>query len=85
MPEMTVDFEVYCGNCKSGVCFHTTVEEHTLTVTCPYCKEEIDNLKKENKLLKKESREAKTSLRGKTKKNISDKKVKARNSKKGLY
>ena len=62
MPEMTVVFEVYCGVCKEGLCFHTQVEDNTLTVTCPYCKRKIEEFGEEIKKLKRERREAKKIL-----------------------
>lgn len=53
MPTMEVDFEVYCGNCGKGICFHTKVDHSTLTVTCPDCRRNIKTLKTEIKILKK--------------------------------
>lgn len=47
-----VDFEVYCGICKEGVCYDTEVSGSTLTVTCSYCKKEIRRLKDQIRRLK---------------------------------
>lgn len=60
MPTMEVDFEVYCGNCGKGVCFHTVVHNSTLTVSCPDCDNHIKTLKNDIKLLKKRITEMKT-------------------------
>jgi hypothetical protein len=54
MPTMKADveFEVYCGICGEGVCYDTSVNNSTLTVTCSYCKKNIKNLKDRIRRLK---------------------------------
>ena len=41
----SIDFEVWCGVCGSGVCRDTEVEGTKLTVTCRTCKEELADAK----------------------------------------
>lgn len=38
----SLDFEVLCGICGSGVCHGTEVEGTTLTVTCSTCKDRFE-------------------------------------------
>lgn len=57
--EVDVDFEVWCGICGKGVCYHTDVNGDQLTVTCPDCQDSIKALKNEIKTLKRRLRDTK--------------------------
>ena len=44
MPEMTVDFEVFCDSCKKGLCHNTTVYGSKLYIEpCEKCLENTGN------------------------------------------
>jgi hypothetical protein len=58
--DVEVDFEVWCGVCGKGVCYHTEVEDNDITVTCPDCVENIKSLKNEVKLLRRQIRDIKS-------------------------
>jgi len=44
MPELYVDFEVYCGICGDGVCSDTSTRGLTVTVKCSHCESRIKEL-----------------------------------------
>lgn len=74
MPEITVDFNVYCGTCGEGLCSSTSVDQNhgrvDVTVdVCPACtqkalqevnklEDEIESLREEVKNLQEEYSDA---------------------------
>jgi hypothetical protein len=45
MPELRIDFEVYCGICGHGACGDTDVKGDRVTVTCSRCEDKLQEYK----------------------------------------
>ena len=43
----SLEFEVYCGICGSGICNDTDVNRNKLTIECHGCVKNIDDLEKQ--------------------------------------
>lgn len=44
----SIEFDVWCGVCGTGICNETDVTGSTITVSCPTCADRIAELESEN-------------------------------------
>lgn len=44
----SIEFDVWCGVCSTGICNETAVNGSTITVSCPTCADRIAELESEN-------------------------------------